>query len=198
MRSSPVATQHFAATNRRANRSSTKIFPAFFSGATKKFALGQPCIYFPPAQNQIMLHRLNDLLPRSAVPKSAPRLRETPAPSSALPRNAGERKPTYAKVFRWQLPADQTVAPKTVELIGSFTDWQRVPLRQDDGRDSWETTVPDIAGHRTHHYMLLVDGRPAPDKNCDGLAIPVGPEEQQYALTTPRGPRLFMLFAQTK
>jgi len=77
------------------------------------------------------------------VPKSAPRLREVPTPSPALPRNAGERKPTYAKVFRWQLPADQTVAPKTVEIIGSFTDWQRVPLRRDDGRDSWETTVPD-------------------------------------------------------
>ena len=46
--------------------------------------------------------------------------------------------------------------------------------------------------------MLLVDGLPAQDKNCDGLAIPHGPQEQQYALTTPRGPRLFMLFAQTK
>ncbi len=145
-----------------------------------------------------MLHRLNNLKPRSAATSSAPALRAGPNQSPLPPRNAGERKPTYAKVFHWRLPAGQTAQPKTVEIIGSFTDWQRVPLRRDSGRDSWEATVPDIAGHRTHHYMLLVDGQPAQDKNCDGLAIPHGPQEQQYALTTPRGPRLFMLFAQTK
>ena len=137
-------------------------------------------------------------MPRSAVPKSSPPARELTTPSSVLARNAGERRPTYAKVFRWQLPAGQTAGPQTVEIIGSFTDWQQVPLLRASGRDAWEATVPDIAGHRTHHYMLLVDGLPAQDKNCDGLAIPHGPQEQQYALTTPRGPRLFMLFAQTK
>lgn len=145
-----------------------------------------------------MLHRLKNSRLHEAPPSSAPRLREGKIPPPALARNTGERKPTYAKVFRWQLPAGKTAEPKTVEVIGSFTDWQRVPLLRHGGRDSWETTVPDIAGHRTHHYMLLVDGLPAPDKNCDGLANPHGPQEQQYALTTPRGPRLFMLFAQTK
>ena len=113
-------------------------------------------------------------------------------------RDAAERRPTYAKVFRWRLPPGQIAAPKTVEILGSFTDWQRVPLRRDAGRDAWEATVPEIASHRTHHYMLLVDGLPTQDKHCDGLAVPNSPEEQQYALTTPRGPRLFMLFAQTK
>lgn len=135
---------------------------------------------------------------RGASPKSASIKREGTTQTPLLPRNAGEPKPTYAKVFHWRLPAGQTIRPKTVEIIGSFTDWQPVPLLRDGGRDSWEATVPEIAGHRTHHYMLLVDGLPAPDKNCDGLAVPNGPEEQRYALPTPRGPRLFMLFAQTK
>jgi hypothetical protein len=145
-----------------------------------------------------MLHRLNNLVPRGASPQSDPLKREVSTPSPRLPRHTGEPKPTYAKVFHWRLPAGQTVQPKSVEIIGSFTDWQRVPLCRAHGRDSWEATVPEIAGHRTHHYMLLVDGLPTQDKNCDGLAIPHGPQEQQYALTTPRGPRLFMLFAQTK
>ncbi|MBP9903053.1 MAG: glycogen-binding domain-containing protein [Verrucomicrobiota bacterium] len=145
-----------------------------------------------------MLHRLNDLTPRGAQAPSTPRVREATTKPPALLREDAERKPTYAKVFRWQLPAGQTVEPKTVEIIGSFTEWQRVPLARASGRDSWEATLSEIAGHRTHHYMLLVDGLPAQDKNCDGLAIPHGPQEQQYALTTPRGPRLFMLFAQTK
>jgi hypothetical protein len=145
-----------------------------------------------------MLHRLKNSGVHEAPPASSPQLREGKTSSPALTRNAGERKPTYAKVFRWQIPAGQTAEPKTVEIIGSFTAWQPVPLLRHGGRDSWEATVPDIAGHRTHHYMLLVDGQPAQDKNCDGLAIPHGPQEQQYALATPRGPRLFMLFAQTK
>ncbi len=145
-----------------------------------------------------MLHRLNDLMRRSVPPKSAPLKREFTPQSPLPPRNTGEPKPTYAKVFHWRMPKGQAAEPTTVEIIGSFTDWQRVPLLRANGRDSWEATVPDIAGHRTHHYMLLVDGLPAPDKNCDGLAVPSGPEEQRYALTTPRGPRLFMLFAQAK
>ena len=46
--------------------------------------------------------------------------------------------------------------------------------------------------------MLLVNNRPVPDKNSDGLAVPHTAEEQQHALTTPRGPRVFMLFSHTK
>jgi len=145
-----------------------------------------------------MLHRLKHSAPHEAPPASAPRLREGTTAAPALANPIGERKPTYAKVFRWRMPAGGPAEPKSVEIIGSFTGWQRVPLLRAHGRDSWEATVPDIAGHRTHHYMLLVDGLPAQDKNCDGLAIPHGPQEQQYALTTPRGPRLFMLFAQAK
>jgi hypothetical protein len=46
--------------------------------------------------------------------------------------------------------------------------------------------------------MLLVNGKPAKDSNSDGFAIPHTAEEKQFALETPRGPRVFMLFSQTK
>ena len=48
------------------------------------------------------------------------------------------------------------------------------------------------------YVKLLVDGQPTNDKNCDGYAVPHGLNEEQFAMQTPRGPRLFMLFAQTK
>jgi len=108
------------------------------------------------------------------------------------------KKPSYSKVFRWQLPHGQTHKPKIVEIVGSFTGWQRVPLVHDASHHSWQATLHDIQANKTHHYMLLVDGHPTQDKNCDGLAIPHGPEEQKYVISTPRGPRLFMLFAQAK
>ena len=126
-----------------------------------------------------MFDRLKNLAPRSVPPKSETMKREVTTQSPLPPRNTGEPKPTYAKVFHWRLPARPTAEPKTVEIIGSFTDWQRVPLLRKEGRDSWKATLQEIAGHRTHHYMLLVDGLPAPDKNCDGLAIPHGPQERQ-------------------
>jgi hypothetical protein len=85
-----------------------------------------------------------------------------------------------------------------VEVAGTFTNWEKVPLLRDGVPDAWQVTLPDIPCNRTHHYMLFVDGKPVPDKHCDGLAIPRGPQEEQYALPTARGPRVFMLFAQTK
>ena len=59
-------------------------------------------------------------------------------------------------------------------------------------------TIHHIPGNRTHHYMLLVDGQPTYDKTCDGLAVPRGFEEEQYQLQTDKGPRVLMLFAQTR
>jgi hypothetical protein len=111
---------------------------------------------------------------------------------------AADRKPTYSKVFRWKLPEGQTEHPQSVEVVGSFTDWQRVPLLHDPKVGSWHATIQDIPGNKTHHYMMLVDGKPAADMGCDGYALPDGPAEECYAIETPRGPRVFMLFAQTK
>jgi hypothetical protein len=107
-------------------------------------------------------------------------------------------KPTYTKVFRWWPPEGQTHEPATVEIVGTFTSWQRVPLIHERKQHAWHLTLHHIPAHKTHHYMLLVDGRPAHDKNSDGLAIPHGPQEERYQLMTERGPRLFMLFAQSK
>ena len=108
------------------------------------------------------------------------------------------RKPTYAKVFRWQLPKNQTQDPATVEIVGTFTNWEKVPLIRNHKIDAWQVTIHHVPAHKTHHYMLLVDGKPAHDKNSDGLAVPHGSQEELYQLMTVRGPRLFMLFAQTK
>jgi hypothetical protein len=85
-----------------------------------------------------------------------------------------------------------------VEVVGSFTHWQRVPLMRDGKLDAWHVTLHHIEGNRTHHYMLLLDGQPTYDKDCDGLAVPHGPHEEQYQISTDKGPRVFMLWAQTR
>jgi hypothetical protein len=116
----------------------------------------------------------------------------TPAPKLV------ERKQTFTKVFRWRRSDGQKPEPATVEIMGTFTHWQKVPLLYDRVQGGWQVTLDQLAGNRTHHYMLLADGKPVHDKHCDGLAIPRNPQEEQFALATARGPRVFMLFAQTK
>jgi len=125
----------------------------------------------------------------------------TPPPGYSSPvvsRTAADRRPTYSKVFRWVLPDGETEEPRSVEVVGSFTDWQRVPLIMDTKVKTWHATIQNIPGNKTHHYMLLVNGKPTEDKGCDGYALPQGEHEERYAIQTARGPRLFMLFAQTK
>ena len=62
----------------------------------------------------------------------------------------------------------------------------------------WQVTLHDIPCNRTHHYMLLVDGKPARDEKCDGLAVPRTAQEAQYQLHDASRPARVMLFAQTK
>ncbi len=113
-------------------------------------------------------------------------------------RSAQNQKAVYSKVFRWHHgPGEHD--PKTIEIVGSFTDWRPVPLAKTPGsHGTWQATIENIPGGKTHHYMLLMDGKPHADKHCDGYAVPLGPQEERYALDTPRGPRLFLLFAQAK
>jgi 1,4-alpha-glucan branching enzyme len=85
-----------------------------------------------------------------------------------------------------------------VEVIGTFTQWQKVPLQRDAALGSWHATIHQIPSHKTHHYMLLVDGTPTHDTHSDGLAIPGGPEEEHWAIPTEKGPRVLMLFSMTK
>lgn len=88
--------------------------------------------------------------------------------------------------------------PESVEIVGSFSHWKRVPMERDSKQGAWHAIVHHIPGNKTHHYMLLVNGEPAYDKTCDGLAVPHGFEEEQFQLQTEKGPRVLMLFAQTK
>jgi hypothetical protein len=120
-----------------------------------------------------------------------------PEPTSPF-QSGSDRKPVFSKVFRWRLPDGQTEQPASVEVAGTFTHWQKVPLMRDGSLDAWHVTLHHIQGHRTHHYVLFIDGQPTFDKNCDGMAIPHGAIEEGFAVQTPRGPRLCMLFAQTK
>ena len=130
----------------------------------------------------------------AVIPKipSAPPVRVAAAPNPLSPRQ------TYSKVFRWRLPAGQTQSPATVEVVGTFNNWQKVPMIRDGVLDAWHVTLHSLQCGRMHHYMLLVDGQPVRDKHCDGLAIPHGPQEERYQLMTDRGPRVLMLFAQAK
>lgn len=122
-----------------------------------------------------------------------------PKPGGAPARpHPPARKPVFTKIFRWRLPEGQTREPDTVEVAGTFTGWKKVPLKRSPTHDGWQVALHNIPVHRTHHYMLLVDGQPVADDNNDGYAIPHGPQETQFQLMTDRGPRVFMLFAQTK
>lgn len=130
--------------------------------------------------------------------KRGPVRPEQAAGLAAPAQNPAERRQSYSKVFRWRLPDGQTQVPATVEVAGTFTNWQKVPLTRDGVLDAWHVTLHHLQCSRMHHYMLLVDGQPVRDKHCDGLAVPHGPQEEQYQLMTDRGPRVLMLFAQTK
>jgi len=120
-----------------------------------------------------------------------------PAPSG-ISRNQSERKPVYSKVFRYSPPHTHDHDLHRVEIVGSFTNWHPVPMALNTQDHTWQVNIENIEGNKTHHYMLLANGHPTNDKMCDGYAIPHGDIEKRYAITTPRGPRLFLLFAQTK
>jgi hypothetical protein len=104
----------------------------------------------------------------------------------------------FTKIFRWEPARPEDPPPASVAVIGTFTNWQPVPLKKDRTGPVWQLMLHGLPGNCTHHYMLLVDGRPAKDPHADGMAVPATEGEKAWALTTPRGPRLFMLFSQTK
>ncbi len=145
-----------------------------------------------------MLEQVRNLFSRSGTPKKGAPLRQESTPSARPPTPDADRTQTFSKVFRWRLPDGMTTEPSTVEIVGSFTHWQRVPLVRDGVLDAWHVNLHHIPGNRTHHYMLLVDGKPHYDHTCDGLAVPHGPQEERYAFASEKGPRVFMLFAQTR
>ena len=109
-----------------------------------------------------------------------------------------EQRTGFTKVFRWLVPPDQTRQPTTVEVVGSFNGWRKLPLIYDPPNRTWRVTLNDIEGNRTHRYVILVDGKPSYDPTCDGMVAPQNPEEAKWGIATPRGSRLMLLFSQTK
>lgn len=147
-----------------------------------------------------MLAALGNLIGRkSAAPAAQAISNPLPTTTTASPMRRRQQDPrdTYVRVFRWK-PGQQAERPARVEIIGSFTRWQTVSLTHDPVQDTWTVTIEGIPGKRTHHYMLLINGQPVHDPACDGLVQPMGFDEEQFALQTPKGPRVLMLFSQTK
>jgi len=145
-----------------------------------------------------MVQNFGNAFNRKPSHKAGPILPATVPGLKAPVQKPAERRQSYSKVFRWRLPEGQTQEPATVEVVGTFTNWQKVPLLRDGALDAWHVTLHNLQCARMHHYMLLVDGQPVRDKYCDGLAVPHGPQEEQFQLMTDRGPRVLMLFAQSK
>jgi hypothetical protein len=148
-----------------------------------------------------MFAAIGNLMGRKSAPVATPAIRApfpttTNKSTTATSRRREDPRDVYARVFRFKPTAGEE--PMSVEIIGSFTRWQTVSLTHDKLQNMWTATITGIPGKKTHHYMLLVNGQPMHDPACDGLAMPVGFEEEQFALTTAKGPRVLMMFAQTK
>jgi hypothetical protein len=120
---------------------------------------------------------------------------ETRPPPEAEKRG---RRFGFTKVFRWPVPAEQTPQPAAVEVVGTFSEWRRLPLSYDRPTKCWHLILRDIVGNRTHRYVLLIDGNPTYDETCDGLVTPQDPQEERWQIETPKGPRVMLLFSQTK
>jgi len=120
---------------------------------------------------------------------------KVPPQREADPR---DRQVGFSKVFRWPVPAEQASQPTKVEVVGSFSDWQKVPLVYDKPTRTWTATLTNIRSNHTHQYVVLVDGKPTYDKMCDGLTAPQNPQEERWHIETPKGPRIMLLFSQTK
>src|SRR5438046_2071140 len=73
------------------------------------------------------------------------------------------RQPFFTKIFRWRKPGGFAQEPDTVEVVGTFSHWQKLPLGPNGEPDIWQVTIENIPGNRTHHYMLLVNGQPVYD-----------------------------------
>jgi hypothetical protein len=71
-------------------------------------------------------------------------------------------------------------------------------LAYDKPTKTWTTTLSDIKNNHTHRCVFLVDGKPSYDASCDGLVAPDDPDETKWQIETPKGPRVMLLFSQTK
>ena len=157
-------------------------------------------IYAAPITQTQMLSSLGKLPGRKSF-KSAPQAVRPSFPKAGFDspsRRRQDPRDTYARIFRWKPAVEVAERPWRVEIVGSFTRWQTISLTHDAVQNAWTITIDGIPGKKTHHYMLLIDGSPVFDPSCDGFALSQGFDEEQFALPTEKGPRVLMLFAQTK
>jgi hypothetical protein len=146
-----------------------------------------------------MIDAITNFIESRDRPKTRPPTRKITPINPRYPEvRTGEQRTGFTKVFRWPVPADQTPQPTTVEVAGSFNGWRKVPLSYDPPTRTWQIALNNIEGNRTHRYVILVDGKPSYDKSCDGLTTPQTPGEAKWQIATPKGPRIMLLFGQTK
>ena len=135
---------------------------------------------------------------KSRTATTRPETSEAPKAYTQPEAEQREERFGFTKVFRWPVPAEQTPSPTTVEVAGSFSEWNRIPLSYNSPSRTWRLIQRGIPGNHTHRYVILVDGKPSYDKTCDGLTAPLSPQERKWQIETPRGPRVMLLFSQTK
>jgi hypothetical protein len=90
-------------------------------------------------------------------------------------------KPTFTKVFRWRLPDGQKPEPATVEIVGTFTNWQKVPLLYDRVQGAWQVMLQHTR-RQPHTSLYAAGGRkagPRPALRRSGHSA--GPVEEPYA-----------------
>ena len=144
-----------------------------------------------------MIEAITDFFERKSKTKTRPAMVRLAPARRPEPESRGQQF-GFTKVFRWPVPAEQTPKPTTVEVVGSFSEWRKLPLSYDAPTKTWQLIQRDIPGNHTHRYVMLVDEKPSIDQSCDGFAFPQGPVEEQWQIATPRGPRVMLMFSQTK
>src|SRR5271157_3209051 len=137
-----------------------------------------------------MIDSLTNFIENKGRPRTRPPVASIlPAVPRRPEAEKREQRTGFTKVFRWPVPADQTPQPAMVEVVGSFSEWRKVPLSFDPPSRTWQIIMENVGGNRTHRYVMLVDGKPSYDKTCDGLTAPQSPDEAKWQIATPRGPR---------
>ncbi|HEY5909506.1 MAG TPA: hypothetical protein VJA21_02760 [Verrucomicrobiae bacterium] len=146
-----------------------------------------------------MIDSITNYIENNHRPRTSPAaLRFAPALPHLSESETRKGQAGFTRIFRWPVPAGQTAQPTTVEVVGSFSGWRKLPLSYDPPTRTWQLLLNNIEGNRTHRYVVLVDGKPSFDQTCDGMIAPQTPEEAKWSLATPKGSRVMLLFSQTK
>jgi len=73
---------------------------------------------------------------------------------AAMPRLAAAPAPMDDESVLFVLPA---LNAKSVSVVGSFSDWEAVPLQDEDGDGIWTARLPLPPGR--YEYAFVIDGR---------------------------------------